>query len=702
MNPKSAERERRSIIIGLGSRDDELRRLAVERVLALPPSDAIPRLVTILGDSSWRVRKAGVERLVACGEIDTVTDALIAALSDSENPGRRNSAVEALVSVGAQAIPKLIESLGSDDVDVRKLAFDSIAGIGDGAGRRAMIESLRDRDPNVRAAAADALGVIGGEGAELILRSLAVHESEEQLVRLSCLRALASLDAAPAVSDLSGALAEPILAGAAYTLLGNLGDDEAVAYLLKGLGDRSRVGRESAMKALLCVLSRRDCMEFESLVSQIREAAQAHPRLLDSAIDRLPEADLATRLVMVQFLGLVGEPSCVLAILEAGRDEAMAEVAFATLSQLGDVSEAAIDRAWEQLDDASRRDACHLLGGTAGPRAIERLLEALASTDLAQRVAAAAALAACGCCRALEPLLDRLEIAACNDDAEDEEECDLLVDALVALCGAVERNGGALVGDAVAFVSGRLEGANERTRLAIARILGRIGRSEDATLVVPLSKDASSAVRCAAVEALSRLSPDGFAHSLRLALADESHEVRIVAASALARSVYDSVLEDLERLVRDEDWRVRVATLRAIGAPDCVGLAQEEKLALLETALADVGAVCLVAVEALAKVGGARSVCLAASVLTRPEPELVQAAVACLGAHGEQENLLDLLPLVSHTNWAVRADAIDMLAGKHVTQALPSILRRLETEQDAFVRDSILHGLNRLEAWARE
>jgi hypothetical protein len=33
-----------------------------------------------------------------------------------------------------------------------------------------------------------------------------------------------------------------------------------------------------------------------------------------------------------------------------------------------------------------------------------------------------------------------------------------------------------------------------------------------------------------------------------------------------------------------------------------------------------------------------------------------------------------------------------------VTRALPTILRRLETEQDSFVRDSILQGLKRLEA----
>ncbi len=697
MNPDLAERERQSITAGLASSDDELRRLAVERILALPIRDAIPHLISSLGDSSWRVRKAGVERFVACGETDLVAEALIAALSDDENPGRRNSSVEALVSIGQPVVPKLIETLDSDDIDVRKLVVDAIAGIGDELGRQAMIESLGDSDPNVRAAAADALGAIGGEGAESALRACAIDPLNEQLVRLSSLRSLLSLDAMVAVADLRGVLEDPVLTGAAYGLLGNLDDEEATACLLKGLGDSSRVSREFAMEALLRVLFRRDGAEFDALALQIQETARSLPQLLADTIDRLPDADLAARLVMVQFLGLVGEPESVIAILEAGRDEAIAEVALSTLAQLGDVSEVAIDRAWEQLDGLLRHDACRLLGGTAGPRAIERLLEALDSTDGEQRAAAAEALAACGCARALVALVRRLELAADDDEIEAEEECIVLVDALVTLCTDSLNTEPSLVADAVALVSGRLEGANEKTRLALARVLSRIGRREDTALVTSLMKDASADIRRAAVEALARLSVESSAEPLRLALADESHLVRIAAAWALAASAQENVRDDLERLVHDEDWRVRAATLRVIAAHERVGLTEEEKLALIESGLGDAAAVCVAAVEALTQVGGAGAVRVAASLLARPEPELVQAAVGCLGLHGAKDDLLDLLPMVSHAHWAVRAEAIQVLAERRVTRALPCILRRLEIEQDAFVRDAILHGLKRLE-----
>jgi HEAT repeat protein len=307
-------------------------------------------------------------------------------------------------------------------------------------------------------------------------------------------------------------------------------------------------------------------------------------------------------------------------------------------------------------------------------------------------------LAACGCAEALVPLVRRLELAADEDEIEAEEECVVLVDAIATLCAETSGPEPSLVADAVDLIADRLDQANDRTRLGLAQVLGRIGRAEDTALVTPLMKDASADVRRAAVDALARLSAESSAGPLRLALADESYLVRIAAARALAASAHENAREDLERLVYDEDWRVRAAALRTIGAHERIGLTEDEKLDLIASRLGDEGAVCVAAVEALTQIGGTGSARVAASLLARPEPELVQVAVSCIGMHGAEEDLLDLLPMVSHDNWVVRAEAIQVLADRRMTRALPSILRRLEIEQDAFVRDVILRGLMRLEA----
>jgi len=303
-------RERSHILDDLGSADDEIRRLAVERLMQLPAEEGVPRLVESLGDPCWRVRKAAIERLVACPDFELAVDLLIDALADGETPGRRNAAVEALVGRGPAVLPALLGALGSGDADLRKLAVDAAAGIADETACEAMIETTRDVDPNVRAAAADALGTIGGAGATEALCELAKRPTEDPLVRLSALRALRRLEVPVAVRDLRTALDTPLLRGAAFALLGYEGSEEAAEALLKGLQERGRASREAAMEALLRVLAARDGTEAGQLVERIRESADASALLVEDAHDRLREAELQPRLVLIQFLGVLSSPRC--------------------------------------------------------------------------------------------------------------------------------------------------------------------------------------------------------------------------------------------------------------------------------------------------------------------------------------------------------------------------------------------------------
>jgi len=201
MSEASLLRERGSIDDDLASGDEEVRRLAVERLSTLPEEEALPRLVASLGDPSWRVRKAVVTRMACLQDGSSTVSALIDALGDDENAGRRNAAVEALVRRGAAALPRLIAVLDGDDADVRKQAVDVIAGIGDDSAAAAMLHALDDPDTNVSAAAADALGVLGGPGAAGALERLALDAGIDPLVRVSALRALGGLEASLPVAD---------------------------------------------------------------------------------------------------------------------------------------------------------------------------------------------------------------------------------------------------------------------------------------------------------------------------------------------------------------------------------------------------------------------------------------------------------------------------------------------------------------------
>ena len=155
----------------------------------------------------------------------------------------------------------------------------------------------------------------------------------------------------------------------------------------------------------------------------------------------------------------------------------------------------------------------------------------------------------------------------------------------------------------------------------------------------------------------------------------------------------------LSHLAEDADPRVRSAAVRAIGRR--FGHSEDDRsrdlaLQTIEAALRDDALVALGAVEALTEIGGSEAA-RAEGLLDRPEPELLRQAICCLARHATGARLEALIPLVAHRDWSVRAEAIQALAERGVVRAVPPILRRLETEQDDFVRGVILRALERLE-----
>ncbi|HXV37839.1 MAG TPA: HEAT repeat domain-containing protein, partial [Myxococcota bacterium] len=583
-------------------------------------------------------------------------------------------------------------------------------GIADPRTSAPLLEMLEDCDPNVRASAADALGTIGGSGVSSALIRKAADAAEDQLVRFSAIHSLSALEVPVRASDLASVLGDPILGHAALALLGRHDDDEeGVAALLKALGSGSRSSRESAIRSLLRVVSRNgpgsgsDADSGDALLARIRAAALANELVIASAVERLPDADLSTKLVLIQFLGIVATPASVLPILAAGRDEALRDTALATLVSLGPVAERIIEAEWSRLDTESRRDACVVFAECRGEGSAARLLAALEDHSIEVRSAAARAIGRRELELGLAPLVVRLSAAAADDDFEAEEELAAVLDGLIALAAPRSGKSPALTQRAIDLLIGCLEGSAESVRIAIATVIGRIGRAEDSQIVCFLLKDASSSVRRASVDALARLEPGTTAEPLRLALADESPLVRIAAARALGASASGEVVEDLKRLADDEDSAVRAAAVRSVALrlPRSVGDARRsELLQVIDGALADEPPVALAALEALCEIGGIAAE-RAAGILARPEPELVRAAIRCIGLYAEQSGVAALIPLVEHPDWSVRAEAIQTIADRNLIRGVPAILRRLDVEQHDFVRDVTLSALRRLEGEVR-
>jgi HEAT repeat protein len=688
--------ERDSLFADLRHSDEEVRRLAVERLSLLPHAEAVPPLVESLGDPSWRVRKAAVERLTALEDVTSPVRALVPALADGENPGRRNAALEALTRFGPAAVPVLVEASHDADVDVRKQAVDALAAIGAPAAAARLVELLADRDANVRAAAAEALGAIGAREAVEMLEAR-VAKDAEPLVRLSALRSLARLEVSMPVAQLASALADPLLRPSAHQLLGWSSDPAAFDALLAGLSASSRSAREAAMEALVRRLAGAAPGDEPRLAERLRAAAEGATFLPD-ALARLSDAPLTTRMVIVQFLGWLGRPDCVVPLLEAAHDEALVEVVLGALARAGAALEASLEEAWPKLSETTRQRACALLGRTRGEAGEALLRRALGHGDPVLKSVAAASLAARGTTAALPALVAALRAAdEAKEDGDAEGAAAEIEGAIRALIAGAEP----AVGDRVAaLLEAELDGAPESFRLATARLLGGIrsgGRRERIQLLL---SDPSAAVRRAAVEALARVAPREL-EPIRCALADEAPQVRIGAAAALAASGDPAVVADLASLLEDAEPRVVVAALRALAVwARAVGTddAHQRALLLLSVGLVHGGSSGLAALDALGAIGGEDAVELARRALGSADPEIAEAAVGCVGAHGSRAALNDLLASLAHPAWNVRARAAQVMEERRHVHAIPTLIRQLDEERDDFVRGAILTALGTLES----
>ena len=123
----------------------------------------------------------------------------------------------------------------------------------------------------------------------------------------------------------------------------------------------------------------------------------------------------------------------------------------------------------------------------------------------------------------------------------------------------------------------------------------------------------------------------------------------------------------------------------------------EEIYELVGLALEASPIVALAGFDALRQMGGERAGALARSALSPTEADHVRAAVACLGEHAVESDLLEIIPFVGHQDWSVRAEIAEVLSNRGTRKGLPALLRRLEVEDDAFVRQIVLRAIGRLE-----
>lgn len=666
--------------------DEEARLAAAARLVGRHTRDALEAALAGLGDRSWRVRKAAVEAVLAHPDRDAAIDGLVAALRDDANAGRRNSSVEALVRLGAAAVPTLLGRTADPDPEIRKVVADVLGEIGDRRTVPAIVSALADGEENVRTAAAEALGKIGDDRAQASL--LAVLEGGDLWLSHAALGALGRIGKPiprPILARLAG---HTQLRRSVYDLVGQVKDAAAADLVLAGIADRGKSSREAAIVATWALWE-----AHPTLHAPIADALRARGEAAawrDQVASALGASAAGIRLAAGALLAVAGDVRGVAALVSAVADERLRPAAQAALAAAGPKARRALEAMLDDPDESRRELAAVLLGDLPDldEPSIAALATALGDPAPAVRAAAAFTLGRSGRPKVGDALAARLV------DVDPEVQ----VAAIHALGALARVSAPATLVTRAEPLLGADDAGRRRTGVHLLAELATMPDRETAPVGEAVQrlafalKDPDPAVRQAAASAIGALGRPEGADPLLLALADEAPEVRIDAALALGRLRSEGAVEALSLLVLDQDPWVRAAAVQALGS-----IGAPAAFTAVSAALgSDEPPVVLAAIEAAVLLGGEAAVPHVLPLLGSPEPEVAKSAARQIAPLGDALVTAALVPLLSSPDWGVRAAAAQALCRRRADEARGPLQARLAVEDDDLAREAIREALEAL------
>jgi HEAT repeat protein len=636
--------------------DDEIRYRGVAALDAADPADRA-LLLQAMGDASWRVRIAAVDRLGEAPDPGAVVPPLLDALVGVPSVGARESAGAALARIGAPAVPGLVERLGAADPELRQAAADVLGAIQDRRTVPALAAALADPDPNVRAASARALGRVGGPEAQGAL--LAALDSDDATLRLAALEALCAQRIAPPAEKVRALLRDRSTRAGAYRVLGGAQEPEAIALLAAGLVEGTRTVREAALAAVGLLRSRRTAEDLEPLARGVRALAARHPAAAEACVAALRSEEPFVPVGALSALAWLGSARHAAAALRLADDDRLRPVVEEVLEAAGEAPglKEALAEALPGLGPLGRIAALAGLSRLGSPAALESLLRAAAEPDAVIQPEAIGALGRLGDARAVPILAGLLA-----DDAPGI--AGVAATALGRIAAGPAPGRGAVLG----ALRGR---AGASPSAPLYRVLGAVGEEGDVPALAAGLGSELVVRRIAAAGALGTLGQRRATRTQALvplvgALADPAWAVRTAAARALADHAAAvaaagpgdparaGAARALEAALGDEEPSVRAGAAEALGAWGEAARAGAIAALLLEPDPSPpVAAAALRALTAL----GAPPADAVARAAEHADPEVVKEAVAAAarvpGGAGERV----LREAAASPRWDVRRAA---------------------------------------------
>ena len=561
---------------------------------------AVDLLMPRLGDLDPAVQAGAMEALVGLGA--PAVPSLILLLG---RKALRDPAIETLVGIGEPAVEPLIQAL--EKTRLRKTAAGVLVRIGRPAAG-ALVPVLGH--PEIGQTAAGILEAMGEEAFDLLVEALG---NDDALIRQRAGDLLAGLGEAVA-APLVGALGHPddAVRLGAIDVLTRLGSP-VVDLLMQALNDERYLVRLGAAEVLGRAgwepRTESETVSYLIAKEQWASVAGIGPGAVGPLIRTLNDPDSAIQMGAARALGLIGAPAVVRLIYELRiEQDGTQRKAVEALKMIGEPAVIPLIEALQDRDWQIRLGAARALVGIGDP-AVEPLVRALRAAPPTIRMGAAATLGKIGNPAAIEPLIDAL--------LHDDRRLGRVVVRALGMMGEpavrpllrVLRDGNeaarkgavaalVLIGEPAArLLPGALTDEHFRVRAGVADALDHLGWSPatgEETVVYLIAKERwgdLARVGAAAVEPLVRV------------LGDRDDSIRRRAAMILGEIGDPRAIPGLMNLLHDDYYSVRrevAAALVAIGSP---------AVDPVVSALCDPdGDVRKRAADVLAEIGGARAI----------------------------------------------------------------------------------------------
>jgi len=571
----------------------------LERELSTPILEA-------LSDEDWRVRREAVREVSERAAPEAIAALLSSVVENHHNPSLLNSALQVLAATDVDTRETLVELLHGPDPDLRMQAALALGEQQDIRAAGALIKALQDEDTNVRYHAIEALGKL--KATDAVDALVEIVESRDFFLAFAALEALAKIGDARIAPRMVPLLEDELLREPAINLLGQLGDESAIAPLTSLLNTPT-APTDLIAEALAALSDRYEQQYREGAYIADLTSREISPTGIQNLLDALEtpgKENLRSIALVLGWLKRSGVDRALTRLM--GRIDLRNEIIEALVRH----GPATLDLLMAQLsaeDLEVRRSAVVALGRIGDSTATTALVKTLGDESLT--IDAANALAEIGDPKAVDGLLNLIG----NDDASIRQA------AVSALNSVIEPS----MSERIIPL---LHDPDPNVRESAVKIAGYFGYPDAAGALLELSHDANERVRCAAIEHLPYVEDERAFEILVEAIKAESPDVRAAAARALGTMDTPEVVQPLIEGLSDDDVWVRYFSARALGRRR-----SEESVAALEKVIEKekFNHVRIAALDSLGQIGGQRIAGIVAGLVRDDDPDVAHAAQVAFG-----------------------------------------------------------------------